>query len=788
MTYMQIRSIYKIVAKHFKSVALQNTVSLVNAIFFSVVLLLLAFKEAHESLFLGVVLILNIIIGIVQDLRAKVALEKLQILMTPKITRIGKDGKKEIIAPENILANDALQINLGDQIPADGDIIESFGLEINEALLTGESDNIKKGLGHKVLAGSFATAGSGIMRVTLKPNESFVAQMTNKIKEFTPNLSPIQKTLNTFIEYMTYVLLTIVIYVIIHGLTVHELLVSIVKDIAALTSTLVPQGLILATTVFFAYGAVRLLKKQVLLQEINATEKLGRIKNLCIDKTGTLTENNPTLERTIPYGNIDALLAEQWALGYIEANKDESRTIAAVRLGLHSTFIGTVLKAMPFSSERKYGSAILNVREKITTVFLGAPDILLDRIADPGERLWLENNIHIFALQAKRLILLAENEGQTEGLDIETSVLHPVVLYVLSNPLRPGTAEIIDFFQKRGVRIRVISGDNPQTVQSIARQAGIKHADMVITGPEMEKWDEEEYEERVPAYHLFARIKPDQKEKIITLLKTNGFTAMIGDGANDALAIKKADLGIAMFDGAGATRQISEIVLMNNSFAALPTGVSMAETIITNIELVASIFFNKVAVAFFLFVVLAFLGHTYPMSPRNTTIINYFAIWLPMIFWAIFPATVENFNPHKSFIRKVLPFSLICGTLTALAAAAVFMYGPRRLQYAGSNILVVLLLIALGYWFFVLAPKTFGIEASKKQKKILLSLAGLGVIFLFFVMFSPVLSKFFDLQRPDFWPLLMALGVSFLFGWLQLIIARLWFTRSKVVPTKSLGK
>lgn len=772
----RFQAFYHTIRKHLKPVIYQNTLSLVNGIFLTVTLLLLVFKEIHEALFLAVVLVLNVVVGIVQDLRAKVALEQLQILMAPHITRIGNHGKEETILLEHIELEDKLKLKLGDQIPADGELVETNGLEVNEALLSGESNNNFKTKGNQLLAGSFVTAGSGVLRVTSLPKNSFVAQMTEKIKQYTLNLSPIQKTLNQFITYMTYLLLAIVVYVIVHGITVHELLVSMVKDIAALTNTLVPQGLILATTVFFAYGAIKLLRKEVLLQEINATEKLGRIKNLCIDKTGTLTENRPTLDETQYFAPAASAEVSQLLAGYRIATADKSETLQAISEPAKTEFQGTIVSSLPFSSSRKFGAAILNLPPQDLTVVLGAPDILLPKISDPDAKLWVQASIDKFGPKAKRLVLLAKTNTKTFQ-DLETANLTPVAMFILSNPLRPGTKEIIDFFQARGVHIRVISGDNAKTVQAVALQAGIKHADMIITGPEMENWDEEAYLERVPAYHLFARIKPDQKEKIISILKKTDFTAMVGDGANDALAIKKSDLGIAMFDGAGATRQIAQIVLMNNSFAALPAGVSMAETIITNIELVASIFFNKVTVGLALFVLIGILGHTYPLSPRNTTIINYVTIWLPMIYWAVFPAHKIGADSGQSFLRKVLPYSLLAGTLTAMAAVTAFLLGPKAYQIAGSNILVVLTITALEFWFFVLAPVAYGIAVSAKQKSIIWILGGLSVLFFLYTMFTPGLSKFFDLGRPGLWPLFTTICIIVVFAWIQYQITKRWFNK-----------
>ncbi len=773
---MKIWSYYKIIKKHLKPVFLHNAVTLVNGIFLVVSVLLLLFKEFHESVFLLVVLVLNVVIGIFQDLRAKVTLEQLQILMAPKIIRLGDGGAEQTIGLDDVLVGDRVKISLGDQIPADGELIESNGVEVNEALLTGESENKRKKINDKVLAGSVVVSGSGILKVKILPKDSFVSKMTEKIKRYKLNLSPIQQTLNTFIRYMTYLLLAIMVYVILHGLSVHELLVSIVKDVAALTSTLVPQGLILATTIFFAYGAVKMFKKQVLLQEINATEKLGRIKNLCIDKTGTLTENRPEVQDIILYGQYGLAEAQQLTAGYINANNDTSHTGKALQQSVkHQKFLGSVLNTLPFSSERSYGGATLKVGEKLAPIVMGAPDVLLKYLANPQQHEWVVSQINKYAPMAKRLVLLTISQHELPESDLEKDSLFPVALFVLSNPLRPGTKEIINFFQNQGVSIRVISGDNPQTVKAVAEQAGVKHTDIIITGEEMEKWDAEEYLERVPAYHLFARIKPQQKERIISVLRKSGYTAMVGDGANDALAIKKADLGIAMFDGAPATRQIAEVVLMNNSFSALPAGVNLAETIITNIELVAGVFFNSITIGLALFFMLAILNYTYPLSPRNTTIINYCILWLPLAYWAVFPTRKSNTRGNKSFLMKILPFSLLNGALTAIAAVAVFWFGPAQLKTSGSNSLVVLVCIALGYWFFLLAPEAYGALRSRRQQKVTYFLGGIVAVFLVLVMTNPALSDFFDLRLPGLIYLLLAASAIFLCGLLQHQIAKKWF-------------
>jgi cation-transporting ATPase E len=764
---------YRIIAKNLKPVVRQNAVSLVNAIFLAVSSLLLVLGEMREGLFLGSVLVLNLVIGIVQDLRAKVALERLQILAAPRIVRVSANGQKEQINLEQIKRDDILQIDIGDQVPADGRIVESFGIEVNEALITGESNYVKKNTGDEVLAGSIVMSGFAVFKVEALPQDSFVARMTEKIKKYDPAPSPIQKDLNAFIKYMSYLLLAIIVYVAVRGFQTHDLLVSIVQEIGALTGTLVPQGLVLSITIFFAYGAIKLLKDNVLMQEINATEKLARIKNLCVDKTGTLTERKPVLEEIINYNGNDFDLSQVLA-GYIYANRDTSEIAAALRPRAALAFAGRVVDSLPFSSQRKYGAAWLEIGQKPVTAVLGAPDVLAEYFADENEKKLVKEQVDVYAGKAKRLILLARAEKLPAGSLLIGNMLHPAALFVLLDPLRPGTEKIIDFFQKRDVRIRVISGDNPRTVQAVAAQAGMKYADMVVTGREMEAWDDVEYEERVPAFHLFARVKPGQKEKIIKLLKKSGYTAMVGDGANDALAIKKADLGVAMFDGAPATRRIAQVVLMNNSFSALPKGVALAEAIILNIELVAGVFLNKVVVGLAFFLFLAFMKYDYPLTPSNMTVINYFTIWLPMAYWTFLPISEAGFNAKSRFMGKIFLFAIANGLIMALAALAVYVLPPMA-GFANSSLLVMIALIVLGYWYFVLAPLNYGAAPDKPRRRVLGIIAAIGAALIIAAIYLPQWAAIFGLRRPDLAPLVFALIIIGAFAYLQYAIAVRWF-------------
>jgi cation-transporting ATPase E len=337
----------------------------------------------------------------------------------------------------------------------------------------------------------------------------------------------------------------------------------------------------------------------VLLQDVNATEKLGRIKNLCLDKTGTLTENTLVVEEMHVPPHLSREEANYLTATYLSESGDTSQTVHAIQKYLEISRGGEVTDAMSFSSERRYGGVLLKAPQRNGSILAGAPDTFLPHLSDEAEKEWLGLLLEEHAREGKRLMCVACASGQEIPRDLSDAKLTLVAIYILNNNLRPGIRETIHFFQKRGVTIRIISGDNPDTVKSIAGLAGVNDTEKIITGTELEHWTETDYKEKAGNFAIFARIKPEQKEKIIKALKLDGFTAMVGDGANDALAIKKADLGIAMFDGAPATRQVASVVLTNNSFAELPGGVKMADSIIKNIEIFASIFFNQTFVGFF---------------------------------------------------------------------------------------------------------------------------------------------------------------------------------------------
>lgn len=761
----------------------RNVFLLTNGVILTVVGLLFVFGDRQAGVFLGLVTVVNMALGLAQDIRAWSALEKLQLLTAPHVKRI-RDGQEESVMTEDIRKGDTLQLGIGDQVPCDGTLVSSESLELNEGLITGESASLPRGAGERVLAGSIITSGSGLMRAETVFAESRIARMTEGIQRSAVAESPIQKSVNTVIRYSGYVLVVVVLFAVARGVLAHESNVSIVKHVGALASVIVAQGLAFGMTLLFAYGAAHLFQRHVLLQEVNATEKLGRIKNLCMDKTGTLCENGLTTERFLSPESVSEARVFEHMMVYLDGTHDTSQTALAVRkfIAPHGDS-GGVLDALPFSSWRRFGAvSFKEVSGEVTTLLVGAAEVVMPQLLSVTEQSWLQDLLLREARDGKRLLCLATAKGNNIPKDIAQTKLSLLGVFVLSSELRPGIRDAVEFFQKRGVRIRILSGDNVDTVRAIARSAGVDHVELAVTGADIAQWTEEEFNERVQGTTIFARIFPEQKEKIVEALKTDGFTAMVGDGANDALALKKSDLGIAMFEGAPATRQVASIVLTNNSFTALPGGVELADSIIKNAEIFASIFFSFSFTGFFFFVWVSALGYAFPLTPLNMTLVNYFTIGFPSIlvsYWTIRPAGKAIAAHAGNFLRKILPFVVSSSFLQTLALAFIFAMSSDQLKSAPSNFLIVLASLILGFIFFLFVPRVFRGKLASSEVRNLGMLVVFEVVLLPVMLQIPFVLRFFEIDIPPVSPLLFVrfFLVMVAYGGLQYALAR-WFSRA----------
>lgn len=395
---------------------------LVNAIIFAVVGLLFVFGDSRSGAFIGIIIVFNIFLGVAQDFRARVALEKLQLLTALRVMRINADKTETLVFPEEITRGDQIRLKVGDQVPCDGAVVDSRGLEVSEALLTGESDSFAKGNGDALHAGAIVTTGGGVFVVEALWGESRIAKMSVEAKKYVATPSPIQHSINSIITYSGYILVLVILFVVFRGYLVHEPMIQIVKNIGALASVIVPQGLVVITTLLFAFGAASYSSRHVLFQEINATEKLGRIKNLCMDKTGTLTENLLVVEdMNVPEGS-EMEDAKKLTLMYISGSEETSQTMTAVRRYFEGEANskpgddGGVYQMLPFSSWRQYGAVCAEGSD--ASILVGAPDVFLAHIEGEKERQWLSSQIRAHASGGKRMLCVARMQTKELPRDL----------------------------------------------------------------------------------------------------------------------------------------------------------------------------------------------------------------------------------------------------------------------------------------------------------------------------------------------------------------------------------
>ncbi|MEK7539342.1 MAG: HAD-IC family P-type ATPase [Patescibacteria group bacterium] len=768
-------------------IVFRNVFLLVNVVIFFVVLLLFIFGSKQAALFLGIVFFLNTTIAIVQDIHARVLLEKLQMLTALRVLRINKDKTETSILAEEIKKGDLLKLKLGDQTPSEGLLIFVDNLEISEALVTGESDSFSKKEGDKIIAGAIVTSGSGIMETQGLFKDSRLSLIAGEAQKYAASPSSIQTAINTVVKYAGYILVAVLLFVIIRGIFLHSSRLEIVTNAGALASTLVPQGLLVVITLLFAIGAANYSRRDVLFQEINATEKLGRIKNLCIDKTGTLTDNILVVEDVHLFQGLREVDAYSLINLYFLHSQDSSQTFLAAKKYLSDKNLEKnknieFLDALPFSSWRRYGTVEMRVGDTFQTIFIGAPDIFISKNLNEEEKKWLSDITLLNARAGKRVLCIARAKGTGFSKNLEGVSFSIVAVFVFRNTLRQGIKETIEFFQSRGVKIRVVSGDNPNTVRAVALGVGIKGANDVISGEQVRGWSDSDFKIYVHKYTVFAQILPEQKVRLIEEFKKDGFTAMVGDGVNDALAIKKADLGIAMWDGVPVTRQLADVILLTNSFSDLPGAVELADHFIRSIEINSGVYINMSLVGLFFFVIISIFGYSYPLTPLNITFINYFTVGFSGIlisYWALRPSGKIFPANDKPFLARIMPLVFACAIIEAIGVALVFMFSPQYLKIASSNTLVGLSYILFGFLFLIFAANVYCVTLTKKEKFHLFLLGLFQIIALYLALQVPFLIRFFNitLPYPSFIFFSQALLVILVCGYAQYLIVKKFFLR-----------
>lgn len=677
--------------------------------------ILLLLNDPRDAFFISFVIVVNTLFAIIQEVRAQRALKKLELLNRPLARRVDNSGTTQEVAFDQLVTGDIILLQAGDEIPADALLLTSNGFEVDESMLTGESVAVDKQKNTMVYAASVAMAGSAKARVEVVGAATKVGIMTATLKRYVPRPTPLQKAIGRAITWLTWgaLLLATLIFTVYHYSGLDA--ITIFKTITAAAVTVVPEGLLLASTLLLAFGALRLAQASVLPQKLGAIEAMALLNILCVDKTGTLTSDKVSFEalelfdtKKVYANELVGIVARETSGGNITGDAIIAATAVTQQY--------EVRDVLAFSSARKMSGVSVRVNGVTRSVLMGAPEFV-DHIAPLTKAQYAR--IEELTNDGKRVLLVAELDQDVNLKKLPEDSGTPLGLVILSNELRDGVEKTVAYLQKNGVSIRVISGDNPNTVRYVANSVGIHHADNVITGAELAKISESKWDQTVQKTTIFARVLPEQKERLIETFKRLGyFTGMVGDGVNDALAIKKADLGVAMYAGATATRRVADIVLMNNSFNSLPLGMKLGNRIMQAIEIIASLFFHKLIYGIVLLLATLVFGIVYPFEPRHITFMNIFLVTLPTVMWTLFaPIPRHRLSPKyfwQDTLLAVAPIAAITGITVTIVYAVLRMLHP--LDVSGVSTTTVLVATFFGIYLVFLVPRMFDVKNSRTAR------------------------------------------------------------------------
>ncbi|MFC9077169.1 HAD-IC family P-type ATPase [Streptomyces sp. NPDC057062] len=721
-----------------------NVFTRFNAIIGVLWLVMLFVAPFQDSLF-GYVIIANTGIGIIQEWRAKKTLDSLAVIGEARPT-VRRDGVAAEVATSEIVLDDVIEVGPGDKIVVDGSCVEADGLEIDESLLTGEADPVVKRPGDPVMSGSFVVAGAGAFKATKVGREAYAAQLAEEASRFTLVHSELRSGISTILKYVTWMMVPTAIGLVISQSVVkqHGFKDSIARTVGGIVP-MVPEGLVLLTSVAFAIGVIRLGRKQVLVQELPAIEGLARVDTVCLDKTGTLTEGGMDVTELRPLQGADETHVRKVLGALGESDPRPNASLQAIIDAYPDSEDWRCIEALPFSSARKYSGASFSEGDgESSTWLLGAPDVLLDP-DDPAlaetERL---NE------QGLRVLLLARAARDLDDPRV-TSGVRPTALVVLEQRLRSDAADTLRYFADQNVHAKVISGDNAVSVGAVAGKLGI--AGEAVDARRLPT-NQDEMAKSLDKGTVFGRVTPQQKRDMVGALQSRGHTvAMTGDGVNDVLALKDADIGVSMGSGSEATRAVAQIVLLDNSFATLPSVVGEGRRVIGNITRVATLFLVKTVYSVLLAVLVVCWQVEYPFLPRHLTLLSTLTIGIPAFFLALAP-NKERARPH--FVRRVMRYSIPGGAVAAIATFVTYMVarhhytGPGALDAETSAATLTLFLISMWVLAIVARPYTWW--------RVLL-VAAMGLAFLF-VLFVPSLQHFFALKLVGIAIPWLAVGIA----------------------------
>ncbi|MBQ7370424.1 MAG: HAD-IC family P-type ATPase, partial [Blautia sp.] len=635
--------------RSYKQIILENTLTFFNFLNLVLLGLVLMVGSIKNAMFMGTIII-NTIIGIVQEIRAKKTLDDLAIMTQSKAVVL-REGKRWTLPTNELVLDDVVYLKAGDQIPADAKILEGE-LEVNESLLTGEADNLHKACGDELFSGSFVTSGEACVQVIHVGKDNYASKITNEAKEFKRHNSELRNSINAILKVISIIIVPIGALLFYKQFYVAEagLRDSVVATVAGVLG-MIPEGLVLLTSIALTVGTIVLAQKKTLVQELYCIETLAHVDTLCLDKTGTLTEGSMQVEDVIPWGERASLSEIDRIMGELMSTlTDKNATASALRKhffrGSRECTVSSgstkaeadraeavldgsneapqippfsVDHVIPFSSERKYSGVVYGLEG---TYLLGAVQFLF-----PGGCPELEEKVQEYSGQGLRVLVAAHSEEAASGNGLPEG-LQPLALILLSDVIRAEAPETLAFFDSQDVDLKIISGDDPVTVSAIAKKAGLKDADRYVDATTLAT--SEELERAVEEYSVFGRVTPQQKKEMVLALKKQKHTvAMTGDGVNDVLALKEADCSIAMAQGSDAAKNIANIVLLDSDFASMPHIVNQGRRVVNNIRMAASMFLIKTMFSAMLAILTIFFGETYPFEPIQMSLISACAVGIP---------------------------------------------------------------------------------------------------------------------------------------------------------------
>ncbi|MCB5549015.1 HAD-IC family P-type ATPase [Blautia sp. MSK17_66] len=764
----------------YKQIVRENTLTFFN--FLNLVLLVLVLLVgSYKNAFFVCIIIINTLIGIAQEIRAKKTIDKLAIL-TAKKSIVIREGKKWTVPTEELVLDDLVCLKTGDQVPADAKVLEG-SVEVNESLLTGESDNLPKNVGDELFSGSFVTAGEACCQIIHVGKDNYAAQITSEAKEFKRHNSELKNSLNAILKVISIIIVPLgaLLFYKQYYIVGNTFKASVVSMVAGVLG-MIPEGLVLLTSVALTLGALVLANKKTLVQELYCIETLARVDTLCLDKTGTITEGtmcverveswcesllrnltedkeepdegrmlqdqeiqpenaetqNPdtgsqteadqaeTIDETAALQDIHEIEDMMGNLMYVL--KDQNATIDALRKRFPTKTSMTPEHIIPFSSDRKYSGAVFEDRG---TYLMGAAQFLF-----PEGREEILDVCQKYAQEGLRVLTLAHSSQMAEGTELPAD-LEPVALLLLTDVIREEAPDTLKFFDSQEVDLKVISGDDPVTVSAIAKRAGLKNAESYVDATTLET--EEDLEEAVSKYSIFGRVTPQQKKEMVQALQKQGHTvAMTGDGVNDVLALKEADCSIAMAQGSDAAKNIANVVLLDSNFASMPHIVNQGRRVVNNIRTAASMFLIKTMFSVMLSLLTIFFGNTYPFEPIQMSLISACAVGIPTFLLA----QENNYDKiDHTFLRHVF-LNAFPAAITISSCVFAIMLVCQNVYH--SNAMLSTACVLVTGWNYMAALKTVYAPLNTYRKVIIY-----GMQFIFFAA-AVIFQKLLALGSLDF--------------------------------------